>query len=96
MSRRIAAPWWFTAIILILFLPAFSIPAMLGIDTVAAYSGLRTMVFLYPAALAIAGWAAWASYSERPTVAWLMAAVMAATDAAMFYLIFFAPTVTSF
>ncbi len=95
MRHRVAAPWWFSIIIMILILPAFSLPAMLASEAVATYSGFRTMVCLYPAALAIAGWAAWASYSERPTVAWLMAAVMAATNAAMFYLIFFAPVAAS-
>lgn len=90
-NRRMPPPWWFTAIILILIVPILSLPAMLSSAVLGPQGELRTLAWLFPGAMLTAGWCAWASYRERPTVAWLMAAVMLAVDAAMIYLFFLMP-----
>lgn len=74
-------------LILLLALPLFATPWMLGCldPTSAIYPTMRLMVWFYPFYMLLSSWLAWRSMRERPTVTWVLLVLEILTTAAIVY-----------
>ncbi|MDE6858811.1 MAG: hypothetical protein K2J65_00155 [Duncaniella sp.] len=78
-------PTWMTILIIVVLLPVFSLPALL--DTVpAGDDSLRTIVWCYPFYMLLSGYLAWFAYPQRPTVSWILIALMILSTIAVWLL----------
>ncbi len=74
-----------TILIIVVLLPVFSLPALL--DTVpAGDDSLRTIVWCYPFYMLLSGYLAWFAYPQRPTVSWILIALMILSTIAVWLL----------
>lgn len=74
-----------TILIIVVLLPVFSLPALL--DTVpAGDDSLRTIVWCYPFYMLLSGYLAWFAYPQRPTVSWILIALMVLSTIAIWML----------
>ena len=79
MPRR-----YFAILLVLLALPLFSTPLLLGAAT--ATSPLRLFAWSYPFYLIASAWCAWRVYPRRPDLAWILAILMVLSTAAMWWL----------
>lgn len=77
-------PWWFTTLLVILVLPAFSMPWVLS----DAPDGtlLYKLIKWFPAFLLLAALCAWFSYPQRRDVAWILVALIILASISLFAL----------
>lgn len=69
-------PVWFTAIIVVCMLPALAFPSLLSRISPTAPAIIKTLVWGYPFYVMLTGWLARQSYTVRPTLAWILLALM--------------------
>lgn len=79
-------PKWMTLVIILISLPLFSFPALLGRCPENAEAA-RTLVWIYPFYMLLSGWLAWKAYPQRPYVSWLLLAVMILSTIAIYALV---------
>lgn len=79
------APRWFSIVVLIVMLPVFQIPMLL--DSCPPDHPGRTLVWIYPFYVLVAGWLAWQCYPQRRTMAWVLLALMALSHVAIYILV---------
>lgn len=75
-------PWWFTTILIILVLPAFSTPWLLA--DAPEGSLLSILIKWFPAFLLLAAFCAWFSYPQRRDVAWILVTLMIISASLLF------------
>lgn len=80
MSKRV-----FAIILVILTLPVFSTPAILGAAP-SSDSPLVIFGWLYPFYLIVSALLAWRVFPSRPDLAWILVILMAMSTAAMWWL----------
>ena len=81
-------PAWMTILIILVSLPLFSFPWLLGaIPPSTMADTVRTFVWIYPFYMLLSSWLAWRAWARRPEVTWILLAVMVLTTAAMFMLV---------
>lgn len=76
-------PKWVTVIIVLLILPVFQVPWLLSHS---AEWADRPLIYLYPGYVLLSGFLAFASYAQRPTVAWILMGLMVLSHLSMAYL----------
>lgn len=76
-------PLWFTALLVLLALPAFSTLYFAS----AVPDDLRWLAWLYPGYLVLSAVCAHICYVDRRALAWIIAALMAMCDAVMWALV---------
>lgn len=85
MDKR-KAPWWMVAVIIVLMLPVFQFPELLATCPLDS-GGVKTLLYLYPAYVALTGWLAYICYPSRKTVSWILLFLMALSHVAMYLLV---------
>ena len=75
-------PWWFTAILIVLVLPAFSMPWLLA--SAPQGSLLQMLIKWFPAFLVLSAGCAWYAYPQRRDVAWILVVMMILTTGALY------------
>ncbi len=85
-QSRFRTPWWVTVIIIVCMLPVFSFPALLA-NCPPDDGGLHTMLVIYPFYVIAAGWLAWASWSQRPYMTWILLVLMLLSHASAWGLV---------
>ena len=75
-------PAWITILIIIVALPLFSTPALLGMLP-AADSPARVFVWIYPFYMVVAAYLAWKAYPQRSYLTWLLLILMVLTTVAI-------------
>lgn len=79
------APWWFVVLLLIVALPTMAfIPQAVHIVSEAEWLGSSYVGWIYPLYVVLSALLAWICYPERRTVAWILLALMALVDLALF------------
>lgn len=76
-----------TAVIIVAALPVFSLPALLSAAPDAPADIVRTLLYGYPIYVLTASWLAYASYSERPYISWILVALTILSHIAMWALV---------
>lgn len=79
-------PAWVTCLVILVALPLFATPELLA-RCPAQPSIARTLVWGYPFYMAIAAWLAWASWTQRRYITWLLLAIMVLTTVAIWMLV---------
>ena len=78
-------PWWFIVVLVIVALPTFTfIPQASHIVEEAEWLGTGSVGWIYTLCIALSCLCAWTCYPTRRTIAWILAAVVALIDIAMF------------
>ena len=81
-------PLWMTLLIIVVSLPLFSFPWLLGaIRPSAMADAVKTFVWIYPFYMLLSSWLAWRAWGRRLEVTWILLAVMVLTTAAIFMLV---------
>lgn len=75
-------PWWFTLMLIILVMPAFSTPWLLA--DAPEGSMLETLIKWFPAYLLLSAICAWISYPQRRDVAWILVVLMILSAGSLF------------
>ena len=75
-------PWWFTALLILLVLPAFATPWLLA--DAPAGSLLEILIKWFPAYLLLSAFCAWYAYPARREVAWILVALMVLSSGSLF------------
>lgn len=85
MDNRERAPWWVTAIIIVVMVPALVLP-MAG--TGVPEEGMpRYLLWFYPAYVIASGVCAYLTYPERSYLTWILLVLMVISHAAMWMLL---------
>lgn len=83
--RRPRAPWWFTALLVIVVLPTMMfIPQAAHIVAEAEWLGSSYVGWLYPVYVALSAILAWVCYPGRRTIAWILFTLIVLTDLGLF------------
>lgn len=77
-------PWWFTALLIVVVLPAFGLPWLLA--DAPKDSLLANLIKWFPAFLLLAAFCAWFSYPQRRDVAWILVALMVLSAVSLYIL----------
>ncbi len=77
-------PRWFTAVAILLLLPVFQFPYLLGI--VPADGPARTMLWIYPFYAIVAAYLAWQCYPQRRALAWVLLSLLLLSNVAIWIL----------
>ncbi|MCM1163141.1 MAG: hypothetical protein NC339_02670 [Muribaculaceae bacterium] len=86
MNRR--PPVWITLLIIVVSLPLFSFPWLLGaIKPGPMAETVKTFVMIYPFYMLLSSWLAWKAWPGRHEVTWILLAVMVLTTVAIFLLV---------
>lgn len=75
-------PWWFTTILILLTLPAFSTPWLIA--DVPEASLLQGLIKCFPAFMILAAFCAWFTYPQHRDIAWILVAVMILCSLSLF------------
>ena len=75
-------PWWFTLLLVLLILPAFSMPWVIA--DAPKGSLLAILIKWYPAFLLLSGLCSWFAYPQRKDVAWILVVIMILSAVSLF------------
>lgn len=78
-------PKWVTAVIVIVLLPVFQFPMLLG--SAPDLPIVRTMLWIYPFYCLVAAYLAWQCYPQRHALAWILIGLMILSHIAMWLLV---------
>lgn len=84
MNQR--RPFWLLVIIIILSLPIFAFPTMLGMIN-QGEQVVQTMAWLYVAYILLTDYLAWICWPERKTMTWILLALLIMSHCAMWGLV---------
>lgn len=79
-----STPRWFTAMIILLMLPLFQFPFLLGRTDPGTPA--RVMLWVYPFYALVAGYLAWQCYPQRHALAWILLVLLVLSHASIWYL----------
>ncbi len=85
MISRAKIPGWLIAVAIILALPVFQEPMLLSACP-AEPPILKTLVWIYPFYVVVAAWLACACWDRRPTMTWILLALLLLTHVGIFIL----------
>ncbi len=87
MNRRNSLmPKLLKALIIIMLLPIFQLPALLS-ALPADDAAMRTIVWCYPFYLMLSAWLAWICRERRPEMTWILLLLMLLSDIAVWALV---------
>lgn len=84
--NRIDVPWWIILIIVVLMLPVVQMPALLA-NCPAEVPMVKTLVWVYPVYVLVAGWLAYICYDRRRLMSFILMALMILTHIAVWLLV---------
>lgn len=79
-------PWWFTALLIILVLPAGQTPMLLA-SAPAEPPVVKTLVWLYPLYTLVSAYLSWVCYNGRRLMSWILVALIVLTHVAIWLLV---------
>lgn len=84
--NRERAPWWVTALIILLVLPAGQTPVLLD-NAPAGVPFVRTLIWIYPFYVFVAAYLAYLCWNRRRVMSWILMALLVLTHCAMWMLV---------
>ncbi|MDE5687743.1 MAG: hypothetical protein K2I18_03845 [Paramuribaculum sp.] len=79
-------PWWVIMLIILLVLPAGQTPVLLA-NAPAGVPIVRTLVWIYPFYVFVAGYLAYACWQRQRMMTWILLALLVLTHLAMWMLV---------
>lgn len=79
-------PWWMTIVIVVLCLPLFATPSLIGMLPAGTDDTVKTLVTGYPIYVVASGILAWIVYPSRKGLAWILLILMALSHVAIYML----------
>lgn len=77
-------PRWFAVVVVILLLPLFQFPYLLGVCP--ENDPARTMLWIYPFYALFTGYLAWQCYPQRRALAWVLLVILLLSHLAIWIL----------
>lgn len=84
MASHAKPPTWVTILILILALPIFQLPWLMG--ETGSDNPAHTLVTIYPFYVILSAYLAYICYATRPLVSWILMCLMVLSHLSMAYL----------
>ena len=78
-----STPWWFTAICILMALPATALPELLNLCN----PDLKAFVWLYPVYVVASCFLAWKVYPARQLLAWILLAITLLSHGAIWIMV---------
>lgn len=80
------APWWLIMLIILLVLPAGQTPVLLD-NAPAGVPIVRTLIWIYPFYVFVAGYLAYACWQRQRIMTWILLMLLVLTHIAMWILV---------